>query len=937
MPLQDVVRLANAVQGQVAAGAPPAFLGPPLHAGERGQGLLSLTEYVGALRLVGAAVSDDELVTRVRLMLHPSDMGFTRLYRPDAGLLRAPAWYPGTTANEVDRSRALATLARTGFVEVVPAPGDRPQLAAVGPAWLAFDRADMGVHLSVVTAQLPVGVPEPAELRLPSDLVSWAGGLARAWFSWHVWRQGAHNRPVAGWAAAEAGAIDPAQVKRALARRMPVEVLRGAMDAAVLTAARLGANPRPPVADLFEQYYAPPPAVPGPVHVSNRRDRFLADSPTFAPLAAAGTLTQADIQPVARRAVRLAITRCLVLWGFRPMVPAWRDTPWALAAADLLADQLAAVLAGTAGPMGAWPDAGFGARAVGPDGTTQRLYGGFDLQMGDDDGARRFGGVVQPAGDPGGRVAELVADLRTLGFTAPAAGTTTFGPRVAMAVREFQVEASQPWLSARRGGAAGWARSWRRYLGEVHGVVDAETRRVLQLWLDLRRLDGERPEHESAAGLSTARNGLRVVVTAVTPDPGPVAAAVAANGQDVWGPMGNPPANRRDAFDYDDTGRRHWGVDALLRFGDPVAAEQPNLALFGAPVPAAGIDAVPLGRFHAAGVAAWDIGGPQTFGSDHWASTLLTWARFQEGVNADMPARQADWRVLYSGTIPETWAYADVVNAWDRALLSLGWCHWTLVLGNGDGEMGGFLSWYRNRDAPGYEQDFRSWGVVPDPWPVQKVNPGKYTGPVRLFGVRVGALADRAQAREARPADAHLYHTWMRSWRVIYRVQQAKRRSPGMWTAMREFSVRRIWDMLATRWTGAAHFDDADTSWADIFNSEQAVTALLRFHINQPGMLFRNAAGAPADFIAGVVQEAVNRYRAVPGVPPGDIPTASLADPAVVGMTQFQDELVARMVAPGVDGQATIRANVAAAVVPPGGPALSRAPGTYPGPPAAFP
>jgi len=665
--------------------------------------------------------------------------------------------------------------------------------------------------------------------------------------------------------------------------------------------------------------------------VADRLDLFLAASPAFSPLRAAGNLLESDLQAVTRPAVAEAVARLLMVLGESARLKLYVDSPWGQAAAELLADQFAAFLAGTTGPLGDWPDGGYGARTVGPAGTVEPLYGGFDLQFGDDDAGNTYGGVARPA-DAGGRVAELVADLQTLGFDAPAAGTTVFGPRVAMAVRELQIEASQAQISAERGGVRGAFDQYRRYLGDVHGVVDAETRRVLQLWLGLARIDGDQPELPALADLTNPRNALTVIATVSTNTPGPTAAQAIGSG--IWGPDG-APAGGVDTFDFATEDRRHWAVDRLQRSGPPVAAEAPVLADFGGgAVPLVAVDVVPLGRYNAAGPLAFDIGGPITFQSDHWASTELTLANFQLNARADMPARPADWRIVYAMTEPETWGFADVVNAWDPAMLSFGWCHWTQVLGGGDGEMGALLAWYRGRDAPGYQRDLGAWGLRPVNWAgATKINPGKYTAPIRLFGVRdTAGIADQATPQPATAADDYLQHTWLRSWRAIYRVQQALRRSPGMAAATREFAVQRIWDVLNTQWLGApSPFTNPATTLGDIFNSEQALVALMRWHVNRPNNVFTNVVGTPAAFLAGAVAAAVAAYRAAPPGHAGLIPTAQLTAAANPGAVAFQNSLIADLTNAAADPAGTVRAATAVAVTP-GGVALSAAPGSYPGP-----
>src|SRR6185295_16700522 len=100
-----------------------------------------------------------------------------------------------------------------------------------------------------------------------------------------------------------------------------------------------------------------------------------------------------------------------------------------------------------------------------------------------------------------------------------------------------------------------------------------------------------------------------------------------------------------------------------------------------------------------------------------------------------------------------------------------------------------------------------------------------------------GGIAVPSTASRPGASDAYLNHTWLRSWRVLYRVSQSLRRSDGLHAAAREFAVRRIWEVLNHDWTGTVQFTAAATL-GQLFTSQRAVVALLRWHINLPGRLF---------------------------------------------------------------------------------------------------
>ncbi|WP_462076206.1 peptidoglycan-binding domain-containing protein [Nitrospira sp. CMX1] len=651
------------------------------------------------------------------------------------------------------------------------------------------------------------------------------------------------------------------------------------------------------------------------------------------------------------------------------------ETPWGRAALDMLTDELAALLAEQpSSGFGAWPSAGFGVRRFDATHRPEPMYGQWDLQFGDNDGERRYAGRVR-AGDPGGHVAALVADLRELGFTAPVDGTTRFDARVAMAVREFQIEANQVDLSIDRGGVQK-VRSPRRYFGRVHGIVDGETRRLIQLWLNRPRVEGD--PQPLGPSVDHARNGLLVIACVAQPGPDPLAARpVHPQGSDVWGAMGEPDQPppgvagvvQGDDFDFMFLHCRHWAIDRLSRWDPPVAEEPPILANFGPPVPFAGVDAVPLGRYTNA-----YIGGPSmAFFSrrDHWQSTLLTWNRFQDSPSPDLPPRPEDWRVLYGMTYPETFGYEDVINGYDPALLSIGWSHWTLATHRWEDdppplhreadvrEMGAMLAWYRHRDPEGFHRDLGQFGLHTPAWgtaAVQFNGPGLHNGRILMWGA--GDSNNRLNLVLPQEPDVtqwHLEHTWMRSWRWVYRFLQVARLSTSFRRANREFLLRRIITFLAAPYRGGGFAGEPPPSIGALACSEQAVIALMRWHINLPGYVIRRN-GHPGARLREAVDAAANAYRKLPGVP--ELPdahaivVATLADPGNPRAVAFQEKLIEGLLSqtepipdPGephdpdhvchpYEGDfGTVRACYAVHNPPAGVPIFRRLPGSYAPPP----
>ncbi|MBK6715368.1 MAG: hypothetical protein IPG57_09805 [Burkholderiales bacterium] len=441
--------------------------------------------------------------------------------------------------------------------------------------------------------------------------------------------------------------MDLQTLRIAVARTAPLEDLHGCIDALVI--GRLAASTLP--SRLLSDYYGTVGLPPGDRSYQTRMQALFETAPSGSALGGmafgapefAGDLRQ-RLLPLLHWTLRL-LSLVEPWWQIAEL-----NTPWGGAALDVLSDELADLLSvQPSRHFGAWPGAGLGVRRFNAaTHVPEFMYGAWDLQFDDDDATAKYAGSVR-AGGGKGHVEALVNDLRALGFTAPAAGTTRFDARVAMAVREFQIEAAEERLSLDAAGVqhAQRVRSPRRYFGRVHGIVDGETRRLLQLWLNLPNVEGDLGPLGPPG--TQAHNALLVVACESTAPNQPVAASVVSD--DIWGPLAIPLPSGVDSFDFQTEGRRHWTIDWLKRWGEPVAAEAPVLASFGPPVPAADVDATPLGRYQRKGGENYDLGGPAMLNSDHWRSTLQTLARFQELPSVVGAAeRRQDWLVLFGIT-----------------------------------------------------------------------------------------------------------------------------------------------------------------------------------------------------------------------------------------------------------------------------------------------
>lgn len=148
-------------------------------------------------------------------------------------------------------------------------------------------------------------------------------------------------------------------------------------------------------------------------------------------------------------------------------------------------------------------------RTCGTIGSMPDRYGGYDLQNGDADASRTWGGQTRvvhlqgPAATNSGSthnvvqapdyVRRLQRDLRELGFALQHAPSGRFDLRTEWAVREFQIYSKMDRVATNNlTGLARHAENLSQlvntdvYQGPVSGVVNARTRGLLQMWIERR-------------------------------------------------------------------------------------------------------------------------------------------------------------------------------------------------------------------------------------------------------------------------------------------------------------------------------------------------------------------------------------------------------------------------------------------------------------------
>jgi hypothetical protein len=876
--------------------------GSTVLAGERGTRRVPVEEYAGWIAILEGEFPREELVTRLTLSYYPAR--FSGLLQSNPLLAALPFGVPDTVL------KTWNSLLNVGYIEVPAAGGlrDAVGVTALWPALCSPRWASIGALFSWRGLS---GV----------GYVSWQGTVIEVLREWLRRRRLEPTAP-GDETAANVPADSAEWLRRATLQRLPRETLRGALDAVVF-AAWTDAVPALPLADMLRSYYSLGPFPPGTRSADSRLDLLVTADPIFV---LNGVIrTEASL----RTLLTPDFLAFWVLWDIRdPAVGQYiKDgagvlRPWFAAAAASLADTLVRVLmlpAGEQRALASWP--------AQPD----PLYGGWDLQRGDNDATLTYAGRVRP-GDPGGHVAQLSADLCTgdsavppgLGFTGRRDDPdSVFGAQLALLVREFQIEASQPRMWS-RSVAGAWSRqpSLRRYRGLINGRLNWETRRMMQLWLNrsdfpVPDTTDLPPELEADAGQQQVANAL----TVFRADPANHTSNVA---DDLW--WWN---------DLRDSRPRVYARDLLQRFTIPAAEVlrgDPQVTALGgwldnpivSPAQPPGGPALARPAQGSWASVPFDIGG------------LLNANVFPAPVDVDRPMAESTFATVFAMAFPELGGRLDIYNAWDRARMSIGLCHWTQALVLDPvvtGELAAFLAWYKDRSPDSFAGQLGSWGIDVDGFATMARGlRGVRTGPIKVWGLTANVPESPGPIPRA---ESDLIE-WFRSWRSVFRLLGMLRllrpwgiapevSDSALLLAMWGLARWRIQQALGGPWSseppvnadilGAA---GGPATFGEILTSEAAVAALMRWHINLPARVFPNGA-------ENVVQGAVRTAAAIAG---HGLPVAAAAlavDP--VFATRVVDALADPLRDPG--NTVRVRAAVDAVIPDLGGRVPSRVPGSF--------
>ncbi|MEV0623794.1 hypothetical protein AB0I81_61485 [Nonomuraea sp. NPDC050404] len=220
------------------------------------------------------------------------------------------------------------------------------------------------------------------------------------------------------------------------------------------------------------------------------------------------------------------------------------------------------------------------------------------------------------------------------------------------------------------------------------------------------------------------------------------------------------------------------------------------------------------------------------------------------------------YKVVRAVSEVEAVGYFDGLNAYDRAFLSLGPCHWTAGLASDPApaspvegsELWGFVAFLKATDRVAFAEVFGRFGVdVATGWGrngADLFNPSQ-----RKYTSRPTVAQEDGQWRELATVEEY---DMFRSWHWFYRVQMAARTVDGFRRAMWHMARLRIRDVGETPWDGPA---DPPT-WTvptpgggsrparikDVITSERGMAIVYRWHIRAPAnMVSAGPATEPPD------------------------------------------------------------------------------------------
>lgn len=209
------------------------------------------------------------------------------------------------------------------------------------------------------------------------------------------------------------------------------------------------------------------------------------------------------------------------------------------------------------------------------------------------------------------------------------------------------------------------------------------------------------------------------------------------------------------------------------------------------------------------------------------------------------------FKVVRAVSEVECMGHFDSITAYDNAFISAGPCHWTLGIADAqgsvaDGELGAFLSYFQSRSPDSYLEAFGFFGLHPESWE----SAGVINDSLTNYTARIHMEAE--EANEAVPRE-EVEFNYYKTWHWFYRFVKAGRHNIEYQRSMWDMARFRIRDIRSCLWQ-----QNSENVIGDIFTSERAVAILVRWHVRFPADVCRN--GVASDRLRNALNAARNSY-----------------------------------------------------------------------------
>jgi hypothetical protein len=246
-------------------------------------------------------------------------------------------------------------------------------------------------------------------------------------------------------------------------------------------------------------------------------------------------------------------------------------------------------------------------------------------------------------------------------------------------------------------------------------------------------------------------------------------------------------------------------------------------------------------------------GGPRSVPPNHtWAEAEILPERLIGLTLASLSTSQrSTFKTIRAVSEVECDGYFDGLNAWDNATVSFGPYHWTLRIGSDLGEIPAFLAYLRLEEPAAFQDAIGFFGInIDGDWvSTTGIRDGK-----DLFfdGQRKYTLSAKFAVQQDDGSFDPVPNTkddtdYFRSWHWFYRFIMANRTIEQFRRRQWDMARMRIRDVLALELPASMSVPPVPASGGgtrpatigDVYTSERAVALLLRWHVRFPAHITR--------------------------------------------------------------------------------------------------